>query len=134
MEYKISKLEPPVYQKAKEKFKFEMDFPAGMVFAHYPYIHVYAGRLPEDVLVHECVHLERQKEIGVEVWWENYLNDDKFRLKEEILAYKAQYRFVQKNWPSKNHFMNLKFYAESLCKIYNIPNMTMSLAMNLIQR
>ncbi len=134
MEYKISKLRPEVYQKAKDKFQFKMDFEAGMVFAYYPYIHVYRGSLDEDIAVHECIHLGRQKEMGVEVWWEKYLTDDKFRLNEELLAYRAQYRFIQKNWPGRLHFPNLKFYAESLCKIYAIPNMSVTIAMSLIQQ
>ena len=133
MEYKISKLPPPVYEEAKEKFKFKIDFSSGLVFAYYPYIHVYSGRLAPDLIVHESVHLERQVLIGVELWWKNYLEDPKFRLKEELLAYKAQYEWVKKNLNGNTHFHNLKFFAESLATIYGLPGMTASLAMRLIQ-
>lgn len=132
-EYKISKLEPEVYQKVKERFGLKIDFPAGLVFACYPYIHVYAGRLPDDVLAHELVHLERQKLIGVDVWWDKYINDEKFRFNEELLAYKAQYKYVLKHYPSKTHFYNLKFYADTFCKIYDFKNVSPFMIMNLIK-
>lgn len=133
IEYKISKVVPDVYYKVKERFGIKVDFPAGLVFAYYPYIHVYTGRLSPDLEVHECTHLERQKEIGVEIWWDRYLNDEKFRFHEELLAYKAQYQYILKHYPSKTHFHNLKFFAESFCKIYDLKNMSPVIAMNLIK-
>lgn len=135
IEYKISKLPPVVCERARERFKLgKMDFTGGMVFAYYPYIHTYTGRLDDDIIVHECVHLERQKLITPEIWWEKYFTDDKFRLNEELLAYRAQYAWVKKNWVGRLHFPNLKFYAESLCKFYDIPNMSVTIAMSLIQQ
>ncbi len=112
IDFKISKLPPPVYERAKAKFGLR-DFSAGLVFAYYPYIHVYNGKLTSDIRAHEAVHLERQKAMGTEIWWEHYLNEDQFRLKEEIMAYRVQYKYVLKHYP-KHHFFHLKFYAESL--------------------
>lgn len=133
MEYKISKLEPDVCKKVKERFGLKVDFSSGLVFAYYPYIHVYSGRLSDDLVAHESVHLERQAQMGVEIWWDRYLNDEKFRFNEELLAYKAQYQFVLKHFPSKLHFSNLKFFADTFCKIYDFKNISLVIAMNLIK-
>ncbi len=48
--------------------------------------------IPADILVHEEVHLKRQqgKEDG---WYDKYLTDKEFRLKEEIAAFREQYKF-----------------------------------------
>lgn len=46
---------------------------------------------------HEAVHSQRQTEIGVEKWWERYLAEDAFRLEEELLAHRAEYRAF-KGW------------------------------------
>lgn len=46
---------------------------------------------------HESVHAQRQADIGVEKWWERYLSEDAFRLEEELLAHRAEYRAL-KSW------------------------------------
>jgi hypothetical protein len=37
------------------------------------------------------VHGQRQKAIGVDVWWRLYIDDANFRLEEEVLAHRAEY-------------------------------------------
>lgn len=54
--------------------------------------------LTEDLIVHEQVHSEQQGNLP-DVWWFRYLNDDGFRLSQEIEAYGAQYALVK----SKTH-------------------------------
>lgn len=46
--------------------------------------------LPDHLVVHEKVHLRQQKEIGLDLWVDQFLSDPQFRLKQEIEAYKAQ--------------------------------------------
>lgn len=41
------------------------------------------------VIVHELVHLERQKEMGLLLWLIKYCIDKKFRLNEELIAVKS---------------------------------------------
>lgn len=49
------------------------------------------GDPSEDLIRHEAVHLEQQKRIGgPEIWWKKYMEDKKFRLEQEIPAYRAQ--------------------------------------------
>ena len=66
------------------------------------------GELTPDLLEHEKVHLQRQrhsKVIGI-FWIARYVLSRKFRLNEEVLAYKAQWNFTEKwvkdrNWRFK---------------------------------
>lgn len=47
------------------------------------------------LMAHEQVHEIQQKQIGVELWWEKYLGDVQFRLKQELEAYAVQYKWVK---------------------------------------
>ncbi len=47
--------------------------------------------IPPELLAHEAVHGERQGE-HVGNWWACYLEDPHFRLMEEILAHRAEWR------------------------------------------
>lgn len=60
--------------------------------------------MSKDLLVHEMVHCERQ---GFNVrtadrWWERYMREESFRLDEEVLAYRAQYRFCCRVYTDRN--------------------------------
>lgn len=46
--------------------------------------------LSKDLLIHEQTHLKRQNKIGCDIWIEKYLTDKKFRLDEEVIAYRNQ--------------------------------------------
>ncbi len=48
------------------------------------------NELPPDLLIHEQTHLKQQKKYGLDAWVKMFLEDDNFRLKMEIQAYKAQ--------------------------------------------
>jgi hypothetical protein len=50
------------------------------------------GKLPPELHAHEAVHFKQQAEIGVEAWWQNFLEDPVFRLAQEIPAHKEEYR------------------------------------------
>src|SRR3990167_7511232 len=56
------------------------------------------------LLDHEKVHQKQQEDFvgGAEAWWDKYLEDKKFRLSQEIPAYKAQYKSICKNVKDKN--------------------------------
>ena len=56
---------------------------------------IYADKeLPPDIEVHELKHLERQGNNSDE-WIKKYLADNKFRLDEEILAFKSQLNSIK---------------------------------------
>ena len=51
--------------------------------------------LPDHLVVHENIHLKRQMKIGPDKWVEQYLTDPKFRLNEEVIAYRAQLESIK---------------------------------------
>lgn len=66
-------------------------------------IYVPAGRaLPEEILLHELVHLERQAG-DPETWWEHWLTDTAFRLDEEARGYGAQLAWIRERLRSGKH-------------------------------
>lgn len=73
-------------------------FPAaargGVIFAYEPNIYAPGGSVPPAIIAHEEVHFARQRDMGVELWWELYLVNIRFRYEEELLAHQAEYRFM----------------------------------------
>lgn len=64
----------------------------GVIFAYGDRIYAPGGRRPSPALqAHEQVHCERQG-ARPEHWWGLYLTDPCFRLEEELLAHRAEYR------------------------------------------
>lgn len=101
-----------IYERAQKKFG--VDFYKGVVFAVGQNIHC-LYELPADYLEHEKTHLRQQAKIGVEKWWDKYFEDDQFRFKQELEAYRAQYQYMKKREPNKNIvFKNLQKYATDL--------------------
>lgn len=54
--------------------------------------------LPDFLIAHETVHLERQgwNEQGAYEWWDKYLKDHDFRYHEELLGHRAEYERITK--------------------------------------
>lgn len=77
--------------------RFGADFKKGTVFTYGDKIHVHAGFLSEDLIVHEITHVAQQTKMGVKKWWDKYLEDPAFRLAEELMAYKNQYQWAVEN-------------------------------------
>jgi hypothetical protein len=48
------------------------------------------------IFEHEVVHLRRAKELGVLRWYLSYLLSPKFRLNEEVVAYKKKFEVLKK--------------------------------------
>lgn len=46
--------------------------------------------LPRELVIHEQVHSDQQAK-EPEAWWLKYLDDDDFRLNQEVEAYRKQY-------------------------------------------
>lgn len=84
---------PSIYYQLRDKFKVSWD--DGIIIADSPKLHC-KFEIPPEKLVHEAVHIRRQNEIGRDLWWELYLSKDTFRLEEEVLAYKAEWKFLEK--------------------------------------
>lgn len=63
----------------------------GVLFAWQDLIYNPGGvSIPPQLIVHEAVHGRRQG-AAVEGWWDSYLFDDQFRLREEVAAHQAEY-------------------------------------------
>lgn len=72
-----------------ERYKAKFPIDHNTIFAYNGDIYT-NSKLTDDLLVHENVHLEQQKRLGLEYWVENFLNSDEFRLEMEMEAYKKQ--------------------------------------------
>lgn len=85
---------PPNIEEIKKTFDIKDH---EVFFAYYPHIYNPLNvQIPLPIFAHEYVHLERQKDMGVELWWAYYLNDVKFRFEEELLAHREEYKAYSK--------------------------------------
>lgn len=57
-----------------------------------------------DLLEHEKTHVRQQLsfEGGPEAWWAKYLEDEKFRLSQEVEAYRVQYQYLRGSIKDRN--------------------------------
>lgn len=89
---KISKDRPPNYYQIISALGEDKD----AVFCYGDTIYNPNGRdITPDVEVHELVHSKQQGD-NPESWYNFYINDPKFRLKQEVEAYGTQYLFIKK--------------------------------------
>lgn len=84
----------PVYQKLKEKFG--VDWHKGLIMSYAPNIHYKYDTLSDEKWEHEMTHVRQQTAYGLEKWWEDYIADPKFRLSQEIEAYRNEVNFIRK--------------------------------------
>jgi hypothetical protein len=52
--------------------------------------------IPFHLKAHEETHVSEQLMMGVDNWWAEYLLNPRFRLEQELLAYRAQYQAMRK--------------------------------------
>ena len=85
------------------------------VFAYGDKIYRPSGRpLSPQIIVHENIHCYRQREVGVEIWWEKYLSDSDFMYNEELLAHAGEYQFVTENASRHVRRASLQLIAQRL--------------------
>lgn len=73
--------------------------------------------LSDDLLAHESVHVRQQTEHrgGSDGWWFEYFEDDNFRFRQELEAYRVQYNWVLANVKDRNEqARHLTHYARCL--------------------
>lgn len=93
---------PPNIQKIRETFSSYTFDNSQTFFAYLPYIYNPSGiEIPTDLLFHESIHLKQQGN-NPEQWWDKYLSDAKFRLEQELEAYRQQYKFAKKIIKDRN--------------------------------
>ena len=96
---------PPNFQEILRVFP-KADMP-GVIFAYDGKIYNPSGlNVPPALIAHEAVHLDRQRALGpkpgavtqwsgADLWWDQYLRDDKFRYHEELLAHAAEFWYLR---------------------------------------
>jgi hypothetical protein len=61
------------------------------------------GNLPSWLVEHEKVHFEQQERYGLRAWWKRFLNDEEFRLDQELPAHRVEYRVFCQTNRDRNH-------------------------------
>ena len=102
---------PPNYDKIKLKFPVT----EGTVYTYgsdlfAPY---FAYTIPDDLMIHEETHSQQQF-TDPEGWWDRYIADPDFRLRQELHAYRAQYQFFSKHHSRNDSYKLLTFIAHDL--------------------
>ena len=85
---------PPLYDEIAAVFRIHERRDVVFSFGSIMY-NPYALPLPDEIVVHEAVHGDRQGR-GDKVldWWKRYMEDPAFRLTEEVYAHRAEYRWL----------------------------------------
>lgn len=99
MSIEFSTDKPAIYDRINEIFGVEFD--DGIIISYYPKIHCKV-KLSADKIVHEMMHMEQQKNLGVELWWNLFFSDEGFRLEQEVEAYRAEAAFIRRNIKDRN--------------------------------
>ena len=91
---------PPNYYSITARFPFAVE--RGVIFAWGDTIYnPSGGPITPALLAHERVHGERQG-TDIEGWWNSYLTSSAFRLEEEIVAHRAEFRNFRRNHADRN--------------------------------
>lgn len=84
---------PPNIDAIRRRFQLD-GFPT-VVFTYGDTLYNPTGlEIPPDLMAHEETHAKQQSILGVEQWWALYLENDSFRLSQEVEAYKEQYQYT----------------------------------------
>lgn len=84
---------PPNFEEIAERFPFARN--PGVIFTYGETIfNPSNAQIGGALRAHEAVHAQRQgtEEAGIQAWWRRYLDDPMFRLEEELLAHRTEYR------------------------------------------
>lgn len=110
---KISKDYPPNFNKIKETFFVTH----GMCYCYGDTIYSPDNQnIREDIIEHEHIHSIRQGD-NPDLWWNKYLEDKDFRLKEELIAYAHQFNFSKQQYNPKDVLYTL---ASDLSTCYGL--------------
>jgi len=71
------------------------------------------GNIDEHLMIHEKTH-SRQQDIDPAGWWEKYIKDPKFRVMQEVEAYRNQYKSFVKGKDRNKIFLFLHGIAVDL--------------------
>ena len=105
---KISDKEPPyqLLRQCQEKFDLTGKQPCFMVGD--TLYNPFKGHIDETLIAHETVHGMQQGD-DILGWWHKYLEDKDFRFKQELEAYRVQYRVGKEIISDRNEVARLLF-------------------------
>ena len=94
---------PPdgLYGRLRAKFGIDWDDPKVAIFITYGDTVYSKYPLTPDLEIHEGTHIKQQEAIGKERWWDLYIENKKFRLSQEVEAYRNQIKFMKENYDRK---------------------------------
>jgi hypothetical protein len=88
---------PPNYNQIASTFQIRGK--KGVVFTYGDKIYIPSGNKPApDLMAHEEIHVQQQTKMGPDKWWERYLEDTRFRLDQELEAYRMQYAICKMHY------------------------------------
>jgi len=112
---KISTEKPPQWILDAVKSQWNVDWESNVIFTYEDTISTSSGEMSEDLIAHERTHTRQQAEMGADVWWKRYLEDDQFRYEQELEAYQNQYKWLVAHIKDRNEVTRfLMNYARSL--------------------
>lgn len=95
---------PDIFYALKNKFGIEW---SNVIISYYPKIYS-KNSFNEIKMIHELTHLKQQEDYGVKEWWARYLQDDTFRLEQELEAYRNETIFILENVTDRNESYKLR--------------------------
>ena len=93
----------------KWRFRIPDERWRNVVMAYGSSVYTRVPEVEKEVVVHECVHLDRQRNSKLYGlwWWLKYLVSPRFRFLEELVAYRRQYQWVCENRPRfRDHWLH----------------------------
>jgi len=73
-----------------------------------------AGKISDDLMIHEETHKLQQRKIGKKQWWTKYFKDSDFRLSQELEAYRNQYNYIKDHYGRQQRRNMLRIIAGDL--------------------
>ena len=101
---------PPIYDRCVEMFGVNWD--DGVIFTYGDTIYC-KNDIPEHKILHESVHIKQQGDES-DKWWDKYFEDVNFRLQQEIEAYLAENKILNKIKDRNTRFKLKEFNARCL--------------------
>lgn len=103
---------PPMYDRIVAAFPDAAR--PGVVFSWEKYIYVPGGgSLPISIVAHEEAHGREQAGI-VEKWWVRYIEEPAFRLEQEVIGHRAEYRELLRGGSRRDYGAYLKYVSGKL--------------------
>lgn len=94
---------PPMFEEIAAAFPTARK--PGVIFSWGETLYNPSGRdIKPQLMAHEAVHSQRQgtTDASIREWWKAYINDPAFRLEEELLAHRAEFRAMRASTKDRN--------------------------------